>query len=143
MLSLFYFREMPNFYILLFCRFYYLIKKHTGDLAKFTPLQLASFAFSLGETFIIIAFLIFSNISQYFSQKQFSITGFSILGVLLSLHLIYFNKNKKYLRLFFYRKKGGPHKLDLVILLLIILSVKSLAYIFESQQVKQELFIIF
>lgn len=122
---------MPNFYILLFSRFYYLVKMHS--MPKFTPLQLTSFTFSLGETFIIIAFLIFSNTYQYFNSQQFSIMGFSTLSILLSLHLIYFNKNKKHLRLFFYRKRSGLHKLDLVILLLIILFVKSLAFILESR----------
>jgi len=130
----FFYLEMPNFYILLFCRFYYLIKKHS--MPKFTPLHLASSTFSLGETVITIALLLLCNTSQYFNSQQFSIIGFSTFGILSSLHLIYFNRNKKYLRLFFWRKKWGPHKLDLVILLLITLSVKSIAFIFESQQIK-------
>lgn len=99
----------------------------------FTPLQLAYLHIAIGQSIITVALFEILNLNSLLNNSQIIILGLTLFFASLGGHHIYFNKNKKYLRLFFWRKRSGPHKLDLVILILIIVFVKAFAITLESR----------
>jgi hypothetical protein len=89
----------------------------------------ATLLLSFFEMLILMAIVNYFNSTLKISTAALNNIGFSVFIISVTLHLLYFNYNKKYLRLFFYRSKKGLHKLDAAIALIIFSAFKSAVYI--------------